>query len=208
MKLKKCSFPNCSEPRMKRPGNTSLYFKYCQQHQIDAILTKLKDERIKDKAELEKVRKNGKKTPRELFYSSTAWRYFSKYVLLYYADEDLNVRCCTDPNLQYRITDRNICVGHFVKVFDSNSSNYSTAFDFRNVGPQSIQQNIHFGGNQHEMKKWVDRIHGEGTSKELEAKSKQPFKLDKYTLDIIAEEYKAKFKELLISRVISNPWKK
>ena len=207
MKVKKCSSPDCTEERMKRPGNTSMYFPFCQDHQISAVLSKLKAKRLNDKANLIKAKETIKKgTPRKRFYTSTAWKHFSQYVLLYYADENLEVRCSTNPSLIYKITDKRICVGHFIKVFDSNSSNYSTAFLFVNVAPQSTQENLR-GGNEIEMSKWIEKTHGEGTVAFLNDEKHKPFKLDKYTLDEIAKKYLNLKNELLTIRQIKNPWK-
>lgn len=198
----------CDKPRMKKPGNSTIYFKGCVDCEIQANLSKVRAEASKDKEELEKARKTLKKrTPRELFYSSTAWRHFSQYILLKYADENLEVRCSTDPSLIYPVNSKFICVGHWIKVFDSNSTNYSVAFDERNVLPQSVQQNIHFSGNMEEMSKAINRIHGEGTTDILLAKKRESFRLDKSTLDEIATIYKQKKKELLTERNIKSPWK-
>lgn len=197
----------CENPRMKRPGNNTLYFKGCIDCEISANLSKVREEQTNNKADLEKVRETIKKgTPRKQFYSSTAWKHFSQYVLLFYADENLEVRCSTNPALVYRITDKRICVGHFIKVFDGNSSNYSTAFMFINVGPQSTQENLN-GGNEIEMSKWVEKTHGKGTVEFLNNKKHKPLKLDKYTLDEIAKKYLKLKNELLKQRNIKNPWK-
>lgn len=203
MKQKKCSFYDCHEQRMKRPGNNNFYFKYCQEHQIKAILTKLKDERLKDKAELEKVRKNGKKTAVERFYKSSAWRWCSKYVLLYYADDNLMVKCSTSPNLIYKVTDKEIHCGHYLK----SDQHKSVAFEFKNLFPQSYSDNCHFSGKPEIAKQWIEKTHGEGTIDWLERKKNEEYKLDAYELDKLADHYRKLFKELLISRGISNPWK-
>lgn len=200
--------PGCNKPRMKRPGNSTLYFKGCVDCEIQANLSKIRTETIKDKEELEKARQTLKKrTPRELFYSSTAWKHFSQYILLLYADENLEVRCATDPSLIYPVNSKFICVGHWQKVFDANSTNYSVAFDERNLLPQSVQQNVHFSGNMEEMAKAINRIHGEGTTDLILAKKREPFKLDKSTLEEIANTYKKKKKELLTLRGWDDPWK-
>lgn len=198
----------CNKPRMKKPGNSTIYFKGCIDCEIQANLSKIRTETIKDKEELNKARQTLKKrTPRELFYSSAAWRNFSQYVLLFYADESMMVRCATNPSLEYKINDKRICVGHFIKVFEANSSNYSTAFDFRNVLPQSDQENRFKNGNEPEMEKAINRIHGEGTSDIIKQKKHEPFRLDKYTLSEISKEYLKKKKELLTERGWSDPWK-
>ena len=207
MKVKKCSFPDCTEERLKQPGNTTMYFKFCAKHQIEAVLNKIRSEAQKDKDELYKAKETIKKgTPRQNFYRSTAWRHFSQYVLLFYSDENLEVRCSTNPSLIYKITDKRICVGHFIKVFDANSSNYSTAYLFTNVGPQSTQENLN-GGNEIEMSKWIEKTHGKGTVEFLNNEKHKPFRLDKFTLDEIAKKYLKLKNELLITKNIKNPWK-
>jgi len=207
MTPKKCSSSGCEELRMKRPGNVNLYFKFCQHHQIRAVISKLDAESAKYKEGLDKARETIKKgTPRQNFYRSTAWKHFSQYVLLFYADENLEVRCSTNPNLIYKITDKRICVGHFIKVFDANSSNYSTAFLFTNVGPQSTQENLN-GGNEIAMSKWIEKTHGEGTVEFLNNEKHKPFKLDKYTLDEIAKKYLNMKNELFKEKNLKNPWK-
>jgi hypothetical protein len=207
MKVKKCSHIGCLEERFKRPGNNTLYFKFCQTHQISHVIGILNAESEKYRVGLQKFKETIKKgTPRQNFYRSTAWKHFSQYVLLFYADENLEVRCSTNPNLIYKITDKRICVGHFIKVFDSNSSNYSTAFLFTNVGPQSTQENLN-GGNEIEMSKWIEKTHGKGTVEFLNNEKHKPFKLDKYTLDEIAKKYLNLKNELLKARNFTNPWK-
>lgn len=199
----------CTNLRMKKPGNNTFYFKGCVECEIAATLTKQREEVRKDKEELEKVRQIAKKrTLKELFYSSQAWINFSHYVLLFYADDNFEVRCSTNHAYIYRITDRRICVGHFIKVFDQNSTNYATAFDFRNVLPQSDQENRYKNGNEQEMAKQIELVHGEGTCELLIQKKHEPFKLDKYTLDEISSVYLKKKKELLTERGWNDPWKR
>lgn len=196
----------CLEERVKYPGK-SILAPFCQYHLAISHVYKKREEAIKDKEELEKARETSKKRlTKDGFYQLTAWKHFSHYVLLHYANEDLDVCCSTNPNLIYHITDSNICVGHYLKVFDQNSTNYATAFEFKNVGPQSRSQNEN-GGNMEEMAKWIERTHGEGTIEELKAIKRKPFKLDKYTLDKIAKHYLNLFNEELKRRGISNPWK-
>lgn len=205
-KPKLCKWEDCKVEVASFP-NSTIKKKYCQDHAILAVLNHNKELKAKMKADLEKVRREVKKgTPRKQFYSSTAWKHFSQYVLLKYADESLMVRCSTNPSLEYRITDKRICVGHFIKVFDGNSSNYSTAFLFINVGPQSTQENNN-GGNEIEMAKWIEKTHGAGTVEFLNNEKHKPLKLDKYTLDEIAKKYLKLKNEELAQRNIKNPWK-
>jgi len=203
MKIKKCSFIGCLEKRFKKPGNNQLYFKYCQNHAIEVILAKLKADAIKDKAQLEIMRKTGKKTSVERFYQSRAWYWCSKYVLLYYSDEDLNVRCATSPHLVYKVTDKEIHTGHYVKA----DQHKATAFEFKNLFPQSYSDNVHFSGKPEIAKEWIEKTHGKGTIEWLENKKNEVYHLDSGELDKWAKHYKTLFKELLKQRGINNPWK-
>lgn len=132
---------------------------------------------------------------KEVFYKSKAWRFFSKYIKLSYADKFGVVRCATS-GVYMSWDDKNCHAGHYVKVYDGNRTNFSTAFDERNVMPQSYQENRYNGGNQEEMAKAIDRKFGKGTAEGLRIKSKFPFKLDKFTLDLIAKKYKQKLNDL------------
>lgn len=204
MKVRKCSYKDCDLPRMKKPGNTTLYFKYCVDHQIKETRNKLKAEEERNKIELEKIRKQKNKTSTDRFYNSTAWYWCSHYVLLYYADEDLMVRCATSPHLVYHVTDRNIHCGHYFKA----DRHKATAFMFENLFPQSFTDNVHFSGKPEAAKEWIELTHGEGTIEMLEKKKNETYKLDSYELDKWAKYYKKKFKGLLKERNIKNPWRK
>lgn len=202
MKIKKCSTPKCTSERWKKPGNNTLYFKYCQEHQVEYVVGVISVQSEKYKQGLEIMRKNGKKTAVERFYSSTAWGWCSKYVLLFYADDDLMVRCATSPHLIYRVTDKEIHCGHFIKA----DQHKAVAFEFKNLFPQSYSDNVHFSGKPEIAKEWIERTHGTGTVEWLEIKKNETYKLDADELDKIASYYKAVFKQLLKERQISNPW--
>ena len=203
VKIRKCSFKDCDEPRMKRPGNTTLFFKFCQDHQIKAVLSKQMEQRDKDIAGLEKMRKTKDKTPQERFYSSSAWLNCSRYVLLHYADDDLMVRCCTSPHLKYHITDKSIHCGHFHK----SDKHKSVALEFKNLAPQGYADNIHFSGKPEIMAQWIERTHGKGTLEWLDVEKNKTLKLDKFTLNRISKYYLKLFKAELERRGIKSPWK-
>lgn len=203
MNPKKCSVSGCNFPRVKKPGNNIFYFDKCAEHLTEAILSKKRAEAEKDKAGLEIMRQTKKKTGVERFYSSTAWYWCSKYVLLYYADEDLNVRCSTSPHLIYRVTDKEIHCGHYLKA----DQHKATAFMFWNLFPQSYSDNRHFSGKPEIAKVWIEKTHGAGTVELLEIKKNEVCHLDETELDKWAAFYKAKFKELLKQRGIKSPWK-
>lgn len=138
------------------------------------------------------------------FYGSMAWRYFSRTILLYYADEFFSVKCCTcgKPG---RISDKNIHLGHYKKVFDTNNTSFATAFNECNVGPQCYQCNRLASGRPDEMRKWLVRQVGEDLVNQVEIKSRNFCKLDKFQLDIYAKTYKERFKALVKKK--GNPWK-
>lgn len=152
-----------------------------------------------------KEQKHNFQSPHERFYKSQAWKYCSRYVLLYYADQDGYVKCCTS-GLEYKVNDANMHCGHFIKVFDSNSTNYSTAFEFKNLGPQCSRDNTKLGGRPEVMSKWIDHMHGEGTSKWLEQEKHKAYKLDLTELEYWAKHYRELFNELVKEK--GNPWKR
>ena len=155
----------------------------------------------------EKSGKKRLKTPRERFYSSPAWKWFSRYILLYYSLNGEVVRCSTCGKFMM-VNSKTCHVGHFIKVFDGNSTNFSVALEFTNVGPQCQRDNTFMGGRQDVMIKWLEEEHGKDAIDNLYDLKRQPFTLDDYTLDKIAEEYKRKFYNLLDERGWKNPWSK
>ena len=203
MKPKTCNKKGCNEPKWKNPGNSTINFKYCLKHQLEANLSKVRADAAKDKEGLENARKTPKKTATERFYSSSAWRNCSHYILLHYADDDLMVQCCTNPNLIYKVTDKNIQTGHYLK----SNEHKSTAFEFKNLAPQSYSENRHKSGNQEEMAKWIEKTHGAGTVEWLNIKKNEVCKLDKYELNLISKHYLKLLNEELKRREIQNPWK-
>ena len=139
------------------------------------------------------------------FYSSTAWKWFSKYVLLYYSIDGA-VQCRTSGRW-YNCNNKKIHCGHLIKVFmEGGKTNNSTAFDFRNVLPQCYQHNVHMGGNELKMLDAIEETFGKGTYDELKEKARFPLRLDKVTLKEISDEYRLKFNEL--AKTKGNPWKK
>ena len=145
------------------------------------------------------------KVKKKEFYSSTAWKWFSKYVLLYYS-VDGAVQCRTSGRW-YNCNSKNIHCGHLIKVFKSGSdTNFSTAFDFRNVLPQCDQHNVKMGGNELKMVDAIEETFGKGTYEQLKQKARFPFRLDKVTLKKISDKYRVKFNEL--AKTKGNPWKK
>ncbi len=202
-KVRKCSHKDCDKDRMRRP-NSTIYFKYCRDHEIAHVLSKHRSEKAKDKAGLERMRKNGKKTAQERFYQSTAWRWCSKYVLLKYADEDLNVRCSTSPHLVYRVTDKEIHAGHYHKA----DQHKATALEFKNIAPQNARDNTKLSGKPEVMAQWIEDTHGKGTLEWLNKKKNESYKLDAFELGSWATHYRTLFNQELKRRGIKNPWKR
>ena len=138
------------------------------------------------------------------FYKTTAWKWFSRYTLLYYSTDGA-VQCATSGRW-YNCNNRNMHCGHLIKVFETGGkTNFSTAFDFRNVLPQCHQDNVYKGGNELKMLDAVEKVHGIGTYQELRKKARMPFRLDKLTLKEISDEYRIKFNQL--TKTKGNPYK-
>ena len=141
------------------------------------------------------------------FYKTTAWNWCRKYVLLFYSNSDGIVRCCTSGRIMSIATADCHC-GHYIKVREGNSTNYATAFDFRNLGPQTRKDNSFMGGRQDLMREWLVKQHGEDAIKDLETKRHTLCKLDNAALEYWSDFYRKKFNELLNERGMNNPWKK
>jgi hypothetical protein len=140
-------------------------------------------------------------------YQTTAWRWCSRYVLLFYADKNGFVQCSTSTELFYHVTDKRIQCGHYIKVKDGNSSNYATALEFKNLAPQSLRDNRYSSGKPEVMRQWLINKFGEEAIKNLEIQKFNVCKMDPFTLKFWAKLYKLRFKDLLKERNIKNPWK-
>lgn len=194
---KTCKKHNC---KMYRRYNSTIWV-------CPKCLNEQNKEKLK-KAFNSKIDNNTKKRNSQKFnlYITTAWKYFSHYVLLFYANDDLIVRCATS-NKPLLITNRNCHCGHFIKVRDGSKSNYATAFLFHNVAPQSLQENTYHGGRPEVMKEWLIKKHGREKIEELEIIKHNICKPDAIWLKYLGNYWKKKYKELLLSRNISDPWK-
>ena len=138
------------------------------------------------------------------FYSSTAWRWFSRYVLLHYSNEGV-VQCATS-GVFMQVNDRNCHLGHLIKVFETGGkTNFNTAFDERNVMPQSHQENVYKSGNEIKMMEAINKRFGEDTYNQLKIKARTPYKLDPVEMKDISDYYRLKFNEL--AKTKGNPWK-
>ena len=154
--------------------------------------------------DIKKTRKKGLKSNFD-FYKTTAWNWCRKYVLLYYSQSGY-VRCATSGKI-LRLNTPDCHCGHYIKVRDGNSTNYATAFDFRNLAPQSRQDNTYMGGRQDIMRSWLVERHGEDAIKDLELKRRTICRMDQAELDKWSDHFRELFNKLLIERNISDPWK-
>lgn len=192
---KKCRICYNTEMLMKSNLATK---KWKSKHKPDKSLIKGKNGReIKNTASKDK------------FYKTSAWRWFSRYILLTNTiDKDsITARCCTCGKLM-RIDSRECHLGHYIKVKDANSTNYSTAFVETNVAPQCLRCNKYMGGRQDEMAQYLKKKYGPNIIDELHVLKKLPLKLDDSYLAEIAESYKKKFYSYLKEYNLQNPWKK
>lgn len=129
------------------------------------------------------------------FYNSSAWRTFRKYIIQKHTKDGV-CRCSTCKSA-YLMPDKRMHLGHWIKVFEGNSTNLATAFDERNVLPQCYRCNRLFGGRPYEMSKALEKLYGFEVLEQLIIKSKNVCKLGKFEMDLIHKEYKSKMSEIL-----------
>lgn len=135
------------------------------------------------------------------FYSSTAWKYLSRYVLTYYANKEGVVKCSTCSTYKL-VTDKLMQCGHYIK-----SNNRATAFDFVNLQPQCYKCNKYYSGKPDVMREVIYKLHGKDVLAQLELKSYNVCHLGKFELDQLRIEWREKYKELLKSRNQKCFWK-
>lgn len=136
--------------------------------------------------------------PKE-FYKTKAWKYCSRYILLFYSD-GLLTQCFT-CGLILQINQANCHCGHLIKLTDA----WATAFEFTNLGVQCMQCNRFHGGRQDLMKDKLISIHGVGAIEKLYIQKHNYCKIDKFTLDYYEKLYKDLFDDLVKQK--GNPWK-
>ena len=139
------------------------------------------------------------------FYKSTAWLYFSKWVLLNNSKDGKTVKCKTCDR-EMDLNSKTSCAGHWIKVFDSSSNtHFATAFEEHNCWPQCYYCNKILNGRPDKMECLIRNEFGDAEADRLLTLKKQLLKLDKLTLDIFTEKYKALFKHE--AELKGNPWK-
>jgi len=156
------------------------------------------DEMRKHRDEKKALKRPNKK--RE-FYTSSAWIYCSHYVLLYYS-VDGKVQCSTSPHRWYPLNDRRIHCGHYIKADQYKA----TAFEFKNLAPQSYIDNTKFSGKPEIMAQWLKKQHGNDIIDWLNIEKHKEYHLGKSEYEYWAEHYKKLFDELVKEKGI-NPWK-
>lgn len=142
------------------------------------------------------------------FYNSTAWRWFSRYIMLSnakYVNGEYKLNCFTCDRAM-TIPNRNAQAGHYVKVFTSGAgSNLATAFEEKNIHPQCYDCNHNQRGAEVVMAFKIDQKYGKGVAQGLKDRAKVFKKLDRVDLKEIGKTYREKFKEL--AKVKGDPWK-
>ena len=133
------------------------------------------------------------------FYNTSAWKYFSRYILLYYSNN--NVVQCSTCGKWYILPNKYIHCGHLYK----SDKNRGIALDFHNAAPQCYRCNVYFSGQPDKMRDWLIKKHGIENMDRLIVRKNIAKKLDKFELDVYKEHYKTLFNELV--RKKKNPWK-
>jgi hypothetical protein len=108
---------------------------------------------------------------------------------------------CSTCGKWYSITDKLMQCGHLHK----SDSHKSVCLDFFNLAPQCYRDNKYFSGKPDIMREWLIRKHGEKSIELLDIKKNNICKLDKFELDIIKDQYKKLFNDLV--KIKGNPWK-
>lgn len=138
------------------------------------------------------------------FYSSQAWKYFAKYILLYYSNDEGYVQCSTS-GVWKACNDKKMHAGHYIKVFDGTKTHMSVAFSFENVAPQSHKDNIYLGGKSEVMKEWLINKHSLEVIEKLHIQKHNICKLGKFEMDYFKKCHKDLFDRLVKARGF-NPW--
>jgi uncharacterized Zn finger protein (UPF0148 family) len=193
--------PKCNSQMFQRFNSTMWYCPTCENSKkfikVDELHTSKKTG-AKKGLKSKKTKFN--------FYSTTAWKNCSHYILTYYADNEGNVQCSTSSKWM-KVTDKNCHCGHYIKTRDMSKTNYAVAFEFTNLAPQSYQENIFRSGNQLVMREWLIKQHGLKAIEELELKQHNICKLDTIVLLYWAKFYEKQLDILFKKRGIKDHWK-
>lgn len=182
------------------------YFTYLKEtNQMNSFLAsakrKAENERKKETREKKKTIAP-KKSNKIKIYTSMAWKYCSRYVLLFYSDNDGVVECSTSGR-KYQLPNKNIQCGHYYKA----TEHARLAFEFTNLAPQSYSDNVYYSGKPEIMKEWIKNTHGIDALELLDRLKHEDMKLDDFTLDELKGKYKSLFDDLVKIKGF-NPWKR
>lgn len=148
---------------------------------------------------------NPKKRKKKTIYDTTAWIWCARYIKILHANYNGYVTCKTS-GVEFKLGDKRLHAGHCIKVYDTNSTNYATAFDVRNIMPQSSQENRFYGGRAEVMRDKIDEYWGEGTYNELKIKSKQAAFYTKSDLNNLATKFRKMTYDLLEEKGLKKWW--
>ncbi len=186
--------------------NSTIKSKYCPSC---TYLNAVKPKKVKPTTDhTEKPKSKPKKKKAFDFYKTKMWWHFSRFVLLSYADENLGCFCSTNPKLYYKITDKRLHCGHYIKVRDGTKTNYAVALEFMNCAPQSYQENVPKGGNPEVMREFLIKKFGEEAIDELKIKSHNICKFDPVTVELLGDLWEQRLKDLIVEKGLKeNPWR-
>ncbi len=113
---------------------------------------------------------------------------FSQYIRFKAADSNGMVKCYTSDKL---CPIKDIQAGHYI-----SRRHYSLRWDERNVKPQSVAENIFNQGNAPVFGRNLQKEYGNEIIDILLLKKNNSFKLERFILEALIEEYKKKIEEL------------
>lgn len=146
-----------------------------------------------------------KKPKKKKIYDYPAWRWFARYIKLIHCNSQGIVKCATSGRY-FHVSSKNLHAGHYIKVYDGNSTNLSVAFHIINVMPQCRQDNVYAGGKQDIMMKSIIKIWGEDAFDDMVLISKSPAFLKQSDYTSLAKKYREKTYQLLKEKGIKKWW--
>ena len=203
-KAPKCKKQDCNEPKMKRPGNTNLHFPFCQDHQIEANLSKVRADMVKDKQGLEKMRKTTskrKKTAKQVA-QDRADEWFSKHIRLKYSYEVSGViKCkCYTCGKEHNILE--VENGHF-----QSRRHKLTRYHLNNARPQDPYCNKYLHGNVEVFESNLILEVGKEEVENVKELARQTGEDTEMFYREMSDKYRTLFNSELKRLDIKNPWK-
>lgn len=206
-KIKKppiCKNKGCGKPKKKRPGNTTLYFPYCEDCLVSDVLNKVRIEKVKSKEELEKARQEVKiirKTDKQRALK-LADDWFSKYIRFKYSFEMNGSLYCECYTCGHSYLMKAMDNGHWQK-----RENKLTRFNENNARPQCTECNDHKKGD---YAKFELHLISEIGIEEVEIIKKMATQAGEDSFLMYkeqADKYRNLCNELFKERKQKNPWK-